>query len=269
MFSKFFKKSILAPIFFLAVVVSFHYSGLLSPIEDAVSKALNPITSKVYSWGAGVKKVLYIDSKERELRKEVIELEKRVDKLIAEKAELVSVKKENERLREYLDFARKGEHEQKMAEVVSRGAFMKADGRNRSILINKGGNEGLKKGMAAVNSQGILVGKIAEVRSFVSEVELITNENCELAVSIQNEKGTMGIARGEMGLTVNIDYVPQTEEISEGDIVVTSGLEENIPAGLVIGKVKKVESQSNDVWQAAVVEPLVDPGSLTMVAVVL
>jgi rod shape-determining protein MreC len=251
------------------IIIFSHYSGLLTPVEDVVSTALNPVTYRVHSWGMGIKNFFHTNSEKKDLKKEVVELEKRTNELIAENAQLTSVKRENEKLREYLNFAKEKEYDQRMAKVVSRGVFLQADKRNENILINKGKDEGLEKGMAVVNSQGIVVGKIAEARSSVSEVELITNEDCGLAVSIQNQEGTMGIARGEMGLTVHIDYIPQTEKISKGDTVVTSGLEENIPAGLVVGKVKKVESKSNDVWQTAVVEPLVNLEELTMVAVVM
>ncbi|MFW5888694.1 MAG: rod shape-determining protein MreC [Patescibacteria group bacterium] len=266
---KFSKKQFFLSLFLLAVFISFYYGGLLKPVEDAVSKSLNPITSKLYFWGISTKNFFYAGTEERDLQKENSELRKKVNELMAEKAELVSVKKENEKLREYLDFAKEREYEQKPAKIVSKGMFMETDKRNESILINKGAKDGLKKGMAAVNSQGVVTGKIAEVKSNVSEVRLLTNRNCELAVSIQNEEGTMGIARGEMGLTVNIDYIPQTRQISAGDTVVTSGMEENIPAGLILGKIKKVERESNDVWQTAVVEPLANLEELTMVAVVL
>jgi rod shape-determining protein MreC len=269
MLPKLFKKNFLIPLFLLAALIVLHYSGLLTPVENTVSRALNPVTSKVYSWGVNIKGFFYPSFEERELQQDIEDLKARVNELNAENAELVAVKKENERLREYLEFTKEEELEQKMARVVSRGVFMKADRRNESILINKGESDGLEKGMVAVNSQGIVVGKISGVRSSVSEVELITDEECELAISIQNQEGTMGIARGEMGLTVHIDYIPQTQDISKGDRVVTSGLEENVPAGLIIGEVKKVESKSNDVWQTAVVEPLIDLEELTMVAVVL
>jgi len=51
--------------------------------------------------------------------------------------------------------------------------------------------------------------------------------------------------------------------------VVTSGLEEKIPGGLVIGKVTKVNSDSNEVWQSADIEPLIDFDHLTMVSILL
>jgi rod shape-determining protein MreC len=72
-----------------------------------------------------------------------------------------------------------------------------------------------------------------------------------------------------MGLTVVMEFIPQTEDIRTGDVVVTSGLERNIPPGLVIGKVTEVNNKSNEVWQSVNIEPLVDLDELTIVAVVI
>lgn len=233
-----------------------------------VSRGLNPVTSSLYSWGVGVKNFFSTPSSQEELQQEVEELRQENKKLIAENAKMESIQKENEKLREYLDFAREEESKQQLARIISQGGFISSRENQERILINKGRDHGIRKDMAVVSSQNMVVGKIEEVNDSTSEVRLITNQDCELAATIQNEDRTMGITQGELGLTINMDYIPQTEEVSVGDKVVTSGLEKNILPGLVIGKVKKVRSDSNKIWQTATIEPLVDLGELTMVSVV-
>lgn len=268
MFSKFFSKNVFLPIVIIFLILLFHYSGILTPVEGVISRGLNPVTSSFYSWGTEVKNFFGTSSSLEGVQQEVKELRQENKRLIAENAELKSVKRENEKLREYLDFTQEKEFDQQLARVISQGAFISSRENQERILINKGEDHGIKKDMVVVSSQDIVVGKVEEVNNSTSEVRLVTNEDCELAATIQNKDGTMGITRGELGLTINMDYIPQTEEISIGDKVVTSGLEKNIPPGLVIGEVKKVRSDSNEIWQTATIEPLVELDELTMVSVV-
>jgi rod shape-determining protein MreC len=79
---------------------------------------------------------------------------------------------------------------------------------------------------------------------------------------------TTGVTEGDMGLTIKMQFVPQGENVKEGDIVISSGLEENIPHGLVIGKVIRVEKDSNEVWQSLVIESIVDLDELKIVSVI-
>jgi rod shape-determining protein MreC len=66
-----------------------------------------------------------------------------------------------------------------------------------------------------------------------------------------------------------MNYIPQLEKVTVGDTVVTSGLSEDIPRGLVIGRVTNVKSISNEVWQTATIEPLLNFKNLTVVSVVI
>ena len=70
-------------------------------------------------------------------------------------------------------------------------------------------------------------------------------------------------------LTVNMVFISQTEKIEIGNIVVASGLEKNIPRGLVIGRVSKVEKESNELWQSAVIEPIANLDELIIISVLL
>ena len=58
-------------------------------------------------------------------------------------------------------------------------------------------------------------------------------------------------------------------KITEGDLVVTSNLNLDIPSGLVLGKIKKISSSDTALWQSAVVEPLADYLSSTLVTIIL
>ena len=98
---------------------------------------------------------------------------------------------------------------------------------------------------------------------------MTTSPGCKLAAAIQNQTKAQGITDGDLGLTIKMNYIPQLEKISLGDTVITSGLGDKIPRGLVIGKVIEVVSESNEVWQGATIEPLVNLNTLTVVTVII
>lgn len=229
---------------------------------------MRPVSSTFYSWGGNIKGFVGSDMEKKELKERVDELEETVDRLRTEKHRLGAVEQENEELRGYLDFVREKEFDHVLAEVISTALDLESGENKKSVLIDKGEDSGINKGAIVVNNEGIVVGKVSETNETVSKVEFLTNEECSMAVTIQGEDRVMGVSEGQMGLTVVMQFIPQTENIQKGDIVVTSGLEKDVPPGLVVGKVAEVHSQSNEVWQSVDIEPLADLNELTNVAVV-
>ena len=120
-----------------------------------------------------------------------------------------------------------------------------------------------------VNSEGVVVGKIQDIKKNSARVVLITNNRSQIASTVQNSDRTTGVVKGEMGLTMKMDFIPRSQEIKKEDTVVTSGLEEKIPRGFVLGKVAQVKEGDNQVWQQAVIEPMVDFDDLTMISVLI
>ena len=156
-----------------------------------------------------------------------------------------------------------------MSNVISRGEAIETSSRGESIIIDKGSRDGVSPGLAIVNGQGIIIGKVAEVKENISQVNLTNNSKCKLAATILNQEKTSGIAEGELGLTIKMKFIPQESEVAVGDIIVTSGLEQAIPRGLVIGKVTQVEKENNDIWQLATIESLVNTQDLVIVSVLI
>ena len=54
------------------------------------------------------------------------------------------------------------------------------------------------------------------------------------------EESALGIAHGQHNINLKIDMLPKDIPILEGDLVATSGLESNIPAGLIIGQILRM-----------------------------
>ena len=111
----------------------------------------------------------------------------------------------------------------------------------RSIIINKGSNSDLKKGMAVL-SDNYLVGKIVEVNYTSSRVLLLSDLNSRVPVSI--EPGSIqSILSGDGGNSAKIQYSKSDLEIKEGSIVYTSGTGGLLKPGIPIGKIENNENK--------------------------
>lgn len=268
MFLKLFKKTIMYPLVAVLLLIFLHYTNILSPVESIVIQGMKPITSTFYSWSGGIRGFFNASVNKEELKEKVEELRATVNELRAERHRLQAVEEENKKLRQYLDFAEDKKLDQVLADVISTTLNLESGENKKSVLINKGADDGIRAGLVVVNSEGVVAGKISEAQKNTSKVELLTNEECRLAVAIQGEDKVMGVSEGQMGLTISMKFIPQTENIQVDDMVVTSGLEKDIPAGLVVGRITEVDNQSNKVWQSVNIEPLVDLNELAIVAIV-
>ena len=96
-----------------------------------------------------------------------------------------------------------------------------------------------------------------------SKVRLINDLNSSVSVRLQTESRTTGVLRGQsQGNLMVIAYIPQTDVVTPGDVVLTSGLGGVYPEGLVVGKVSRVDRKDADPFQAAVVESAVEMDKL-------
>ncbi len=261
----------------IMLLIFLHYTKLLNPLESFLNQKLKPVFGFFYSLSININKTYLRETEKQDLALELQQAREKINQLISENVKLRFLEEENSVLRKHLNFLNKDNRRYLMSNIISRGELTGSNGEgNQSVVIDKGSADGLFNGLAVVSStavgtssQGVIVGKIINVKEHIAEVYLVTNKNSKLAVSIFGENKTSGIASGELGLTVKIDFIPQTENIKAGDIVATSGLEQNIPRGLVIGRVTKVNKENNEVWQTATVEPLIDLDTLSVVSVLL
>lgn len=261
----------------IILLIFLHYVKLLTPFESFLNKSLKPVFGGFYSLSANINKAYSAGTAKKDLAAELKQAEEKINQLTAKNAGLRFLEEENLALRKQLNFLSKAKRRYLMANIISRGELTGSSGQgSESVVINKGSRDGLSAGLAVTSStalgtssQGVIIGKIAEVKEEIAEVHLITNRNSKLAASILGEEKTSGIASGDLGLTVKMDFIPQTENIKTGDIVATSGLELKIPRGLVIGRVTKVNKENNEVWQSAAIEPLIDLNNLIIVSVLL
>ncbi|MGW8226354.1 MAG: rod shape-determining protein MreC [Anaerolineales bacterium] len=191
------------------------------------------------------------------------QLEAEVARLQSQIIELQQQNSEIEVLSALLDFARThAENEYITAAVIGRdiSPFL------HYIIINRGSDDGLRRGMPVVSSQG-LVGRVAAVTADGARVQLITDPDTAINVRIQ-PSGAEGLLQGSITGDITVGAIPQDAKIGNGDLVLTSGLGGNYPPDMLIGQVSGVSQRPVELFQTATVEPVVDFSQLEIVLVI-
>ena len=257
---------------YLAVIVLLiflHSTKIIKPLEGFLSNALNPVFEYFYSGGSKIRNLYGGQVDKRDFNLIIAELGKENRELLEENTRLKTLEEENEYLKKQIDFRKENDYKYLTAGIVSRNDLMNNSLEEKSIIINMGTKDGVENGLVLLDSEGLVIGKILEARDSISRACLVVDKKCKFAAAIQNQNRTSGVVEGELGLTIKMDLIPQTEILEKGDVIVTSGLESNIPRGLAIGKVSELIKENNNLWQKAIIEPLVDFDSLVMVSVIL
>ncbi len=172
-----------------------------------------------------------------------------------------NIKAENEELRKILDLEL-----HKDFEFIDAYVYAK-DINTDSVYINKGEKDGVKIDSVILNSQKVLIGKVAKTFSNYSLVSLITSTQIKTNVEIGDSR-IEAIAKGKGNLEMMVENIPQDEEIKSGDVVVTGNLQNEYPRGLPLGTVKYVKLTDLDPFQTAVISPYIDLNSLGLVLVI-
>lgn len=263
------RKTIITYLAVAILLVFLYYSGILKPLESVTNQVLDPVLSRGYKISASLRSLYNQQTNREDLTVQNRLLEEQVRQLTQKNADLTILEEENKVLREQLGFFEKNKLKHLTCNVISRGDITDTSGRTETIKIDRGRTSGIDIGYPVLSSGGIIVGKISGVNDNIAEVCLTNNSKCKIAATVLSQNKTSGIAQGELGLTIRMDFIPQSVDIKLQDIVITSGLEQYIPRGLVIGRVINIEKENNELWQNATIEPLVEPDDLTIVSVVI
>jgi len=181
-----------------------------------------------------------------ELKEQNELLEEENMKLKAKVARCEEIKTENKILREEIELAPREEFELVSSLVIGRDFL-----RDKEIVyISKGEKSGLEKDMPVVVGEGVLVGRISKTHSNSSEIELVLSRDNKINAEIV-ENQAKGIVHGEYGTSAVMDMIPQSAEVEKDQMVVTSGLGEFFPRGLLIGYTKEPFLMADKLFQKA------------------
>jgi len=243
-----------------------HGVGALRPVENFFEVLIKPVSIRLYSWGTSFRNFYQENRNQNDLSAQVDRLTKATAVLTIANSQCLETTEENKKLRAALKLSQENNFRVLVANIIAKQTAAED---SRDLIINRGSDDGLRPGLGIISEEGTIVGKVVAVKAMTAQVCLTTSPNCQLAAAIQNQVKTQGITDGDLGLTIKMNYIPQSEKIANGDLVITSGLDGSIPRGLVIGRITQIYSASNEVWQGATIEPLVNFDNLTVVSIII
>lgn len=232
-------------------------------IMSTMDKGVNAVTN-------GITKVFTNFKDYSNLKKEYKELTEKLKDYEYLQRNNTEIKKENERLKEQLDFATSVEQKNYAAQIIARDP----DSLYSGITINKGSRNGIKKGMPVIAIQhgnvGV-VGKVVTVGLGTSMLMPVYDLQCNISARIQNTRD-IGIISGngtvESPLTLKYIKKRVLDELSFGDIVVTSGENDNYMRDIPIGTISKITVLDYDSSLNIEIKPIIDFSRLETVIVV-
>ncbi|MBI2669995.1 MAG: rod shape-determining protein MreC [Candidatus Yanofskybacteria bacterium] len=182
-------------------------------------------------------------------------------------AELESLKRENNFLREELGVAKRLDSPLLLARIfnIQRSAL------SSTALINKGVKNGIEKKMPVIATGNILVGITEQVFDDSALILLIDDPRIKISGLVQHqfepsqtdagqvqESRTLVETKGELQNNLVLNLVANSDEIREGETIVTSGLD-GLPEALLVAKIIKVESSSSTLFKNVSAKPIFDP----------
>jgi rod shape-determining protein MreC len=223
-----------------------------SPIESALRDATRPLADFVNN----LTDVDRLTGENQSLREEN-------ERLVGEVARLRESERELQQVRQLVGVrGDTGEDRFVEADVFAREPSNSQD----RIAINKGRSDGVRKDMIVLTSQGSLIGIVTNALDDVAWVTLITDPSSAISARIQ-ESRVEGVVVGAADGTLEMEFVDETADVKEGDVVITSAIGGRVPPGEVIGQVVEVERTAQELFQSVRVQPLADLSRLESVLV--
>ncbi|MFM9330835.1 rod shape-determining protein MreC [Paenibacillus mesotrionivorans] len=178
---------------------------------------------------------------------------------------------QNKHLQEILGFTERQKNADNYQYMVAEVVSVSPDPYSNTVNINLGSLDGIKENMAVMSVEG-LIGRVSRVSNFTSSVQLLVDMNAESGGSAERqlEKGISATVLGKEDLVFGtIDYYSNEEQglvmtridqrsemkLEPGDVVVTSGLGQIFPKGLVIGVVSEKRVGDFGINYLATVKP--------------
>ncbi len=258
-------RSLQATIIFLVVggILALAFGGYFGAASNWFSRVIVETQSWVSTRYLAIQDFLAAPRDVASLRQRNAELESEVAALRAQVIELSERASQVDVLAALVDYSR--------ANPESRYVAADVIGRDPSpflhyVIINRGSNDGVLRGMPVVTDQG-LVGRVDAVIADAARVQLITDPLSTINVHLQTSD-VEAVLKGSVTGDLFLDLIPQDVTVESGDLVLTSGLGGGYPADLIIGQVTNIRKREADLFQNASVQAVVDFSRLSIVLVI-
>ncbi len=191
-----------------------------------------------------------------ELRRENKELRRQIAEMEEQLRQAQEDSEENQRLRELLDLRerRRDLSDFETATVIERSV----SNWSAVMTLSKGASSGVEEGDCVLSSEGYLVGFITKVGSSWSTLQTLVDTDASMGAQVFRS-GDIAVAEGDFALMrqnkLKLTYLPAGATLLVGDLVVTSGLGDYCPSGVVIGSVEELVVDEGGLAAYAVIAP--------------
>ena len=252
------------------IVLNFSSGGFILNLKKIGFSAISTVEKGVHIVTHGIGETFSAVKELKQLKKDYNDLVIKLENYEQMQRSNADIRKENERLREQLDFSISLDEKNYPAQIISRDF----DNVYTYLTIDKGSINGIKKNMPVIafqNGNRGLVGKVVQVGTFTSQVMPVYNINYIVSARIQNQRD-LGLVNGtgSQDKPLLLQYIRKNvaSELSYGDIIVTSGENDNYLKDIPIGTISKIISLDYNSSLNIELIPIIDFSRLENVLVV-
>jgi rod shape-determining protein MreC len=135
------------------------------------------------------------------------------------------------------------------------------------LTLDRGEQDGVVRGKPVVTADGV-VGRVHGATAHAAEVLVVTDRNSSIAVRVDRTRARANVrGLGKPG-TAKLDFALRSDDVVEGDVLVTSGTDGVFPRGIPVGKVSQLKKVGNGLFLDGVIIPSVDVTRVEEVLVV-
>lgn len=257
-------------VLFSGIMLAFSSGSFVLNFKQIGFSVLSTIDKGVHFVTDGISDTVNAVQELKDLKKEYNVLLEKLENYEEMQRSNADIRKENERLKEQLDFSISLDEKNIPAQIISRNI----DNAYSYFTIDKGSSNGIRKNMPVIafqNGNQGLVGKVIQVGTFTSQIIPVFNFDNMVSARIQNTRD-LGLVSGSgsQDLPLEMQYIRQRvrNEISIGDIVVTSGENSNYMRDIPIGRISSIEDISYNSQLRIYIDPMIDFARLENVVVV-
>lgn len=256
------KTAILISFIILLTVIA-HGLGMLNSVERFFRNIVAPTSQNLYEWSVVIGEERETFENPKELQHAYTTLKQTYLQNQIDQVELERLTQENSDLRAQLAFVSSQAFSSLATDVIGKNI----DPLGSSIVVGAGSDAGVQVGDPVVVEEGILIGRVSHIEEDIAVVRLMDDRQSKVAAMLFNQERSIGVVEGGFGLSIRMNFIPQNEIVDVGDKIVSSGLEEGLPRGLLIGDVVAVEQEPYQPFQSALVSPAFDLNFLTVVSI--
>lgn len=259
------KRTYLAVGSIFLLITTMHHLGWLTPVETKLQNLTTPFIGQINGLNVQVgENYQFFKNRSDFIAAYQACVSKNEDNDVRE-AQIKLLQQQNDELQKQLGYFQKKPTVHLTAQVIGK-ELLSTD---QTVMVDKGRKDGVKMRDPVIAGSGIIIGKVAKVDESISIVRLLNDNQSRIGAAILNNDKSIGVVEGGFGISLKMNLIPRDESVIVGDQIVTSGLETDIPRGLLIGSVSAVENEPYQPFQNAVVTPATDLSKISDVSILL